>query len=87
MELMEIAVFAKEPKRTKFMHSEIVLELQPYGVHNIREAFKKANLVGHRLEKMEIRIKWSPPPQGWIKLNSDGSSMGVSRRAGYGGVL
>ncbi|MED6126980.1 hypothetical protein PIB30_083701, partial [Stylosanthes scabra] len=45
--------------RPRDPHSQILKQ-----VHNIREAFKKANLVGRRLEKMEIRIKWSPPPQG-----------------------
>jgi hypothetical protein len=34
-----------------------------------------------------IPIKWSPPPLGWFKLNTDGSSLGNPGMAGGGGVI
>lgn len=32
-------------------------------------------------------VKWQPPPEGWVALNVDGSSLGNPGRAGAGGVF
>ena len=32
-------------------------------------------------------IKWSPPPLGWFKLNTDGSFLGNPGLAGGGDVI
>ncbi|KAK9987317.1 hypothetical protein SO802_032268 [Lithocarpus litseifolius] len=32
-------------------------------------------------------VRWIPPPVQWVKLNSDGSSLGNPGRAGGGGVI
>ncbi len=37
--------------------------------------------------KSHIPVKWTPPPLGWFKLNTDGSSLGNPRLAGGGGVI
>ncbi|KAF9611051.1 hypothetical protein IFM89_026931 [Coptis chinensis] len=35
-------------------------------------------------EKIEINVKWDCPPNSWIKLNTDGSSLGNPGTAGAG---
>jgi ribonuclease HI len=37
--------------------------------------------------KSPILVKWTPPPLGWFKLNTDGSSLGNPGLAGGGGVI
>ena len=32
-------------------------------------------------------MKWSKPPEGWYKLNSDGASCGNPGKAGGGGLI
>ena len=37
--------------------------------------------------KTDRRIRWQKPPARWEKLNTDGSSMNSSERAGCGGIV
>ena len=37
--------------------------------------------------KSPIPVKWTPPPLGWFKLNTDGSSLGNPELAGGGGII
>ena len=39
------------------------------------------------IRKEPVLIGWTPPPFGFVKLNSDGSTFGNLRFAGAGGVL
>lgn len=40
------------------------------------------------VKKMQqVQIGWFPPPQGWIKINSDGAFRSGQDRAGCGGLL
>ena len=34
-----------------------------------------------------IQVRWLPPPNDWVMLNIDGSSMGNPGRAGGGGII
>ena len=34
-----------------------------------------------------IPASWLPPPQGWLKINSDGTARGSSGMVGVGGVI
>ena len=34
-----------------------------------------------------MQVKWSKPPEGWFKLNSDGASCGNLGKAGGGGLI
>lgn len=34
-----------------------------------------------------IKVKWNPPPEGWFKLNSDGSVRSGLSQAACGGLL
>ena len=45
-------------------------------------AFMESNK--HRIERW---VRWKPPPDSYIKLNSDGSSFGNPSTAGFGGLL
>lgn len=36
---------------------------------------------------VHIQIKWTPPPLGWFKLNSNGSSEGNPGKVGGGGLI
>ena len=41
----------------------------------------------HMKTRTRIQVRWLPPPINWLKLNSDGSSMGNPRLAGGGGLI
>ena len=41
----------------------------------------------HNPVKAKIQVQWLPPPVNWVKLNSDGSSMGNPGLAGGGGLI
>ncbi|KAL4395134.1 hypothetical protein AHAS_Ahas02G0221600 [Arachis hypogaea] len=45
-------------------------------VQNIKEAFNKEPLINYPKQKREIQVLWKPPPVGWIKIYSDGTSLG-----------
>jgi hypothetical protein len=38
-------------------------------------------------KRIPIPVKWTPPPLGWFKLNTDGSSLGNPELAGGRGVI
>nr|POF07587.1 hypothetical protein CFP56_56191 [Quercus suber] len=40
-----------------------------------------------RRNRAVIPVGWSKPPEGWAKLNTDGSVLGNPVRAGGGGVI
>ncbi|CAL1400076.1 unnamed protein product [Linum trigynum] len=42
---------------------------------------------GSRPERIETQIHWSPPRNGWVKLNVDGASAGNPGIAGAGGSI
>lgn len=33
------------------------------------------------------RVRWVPPPPGWVKINSDGASRGNPSPSGCGGLI
>ena len=37
--------------------------------------------------KTTVQVRWTSPPVQWVKLNSDGSSMGNPGHAGGGGII
>lgn len=39
-----------------------------------------------RKQYQEVMVRWSPPPLGWVKCNTDGSVRGSDRLAACGGV-
>ena len=41
----------------------------------------------HNPVKVKIQVQWLPRPVNWVKLNSDGSSMGNPGLAGGGGLI
>ena len=41
----------------------------------------------HVKAKTKIQVRWLPPPFSWMKLNSDGSSMGNLGLVGGGGLI
>uniref|UniRef100_A0A2N9G7T7 RNase H type-1 domain-containing protein n=1 Tax=Fagus sylvatica TaxID=28930 RepID=A0A2N9G7T7_FAGSY len=51
-------------------------------LHSLRDC-----LVVLPIWKEPLLIGWSPPPTGFVKLNSDGSALGNPGSAGAGGVL
>lgn len=44
------------------------------------------NRCRHPTSKVNREGRWSPPPQGVLKINTDGSSRGNPGHAGIGGV-
>ncbi|KAL4359579.1 hypothetical protein AHAS_Ahas08G0091500 [Arachis hypogaea] len=66
--------------------------MQPYAKINkeakkIKKALEKAYLIGQRRGRIERNVQWNPPPAGWIKLNSDGTTQGNLGTIGCGGIL
>ncbi|XP_010242179.1 PREDICTED: uncharacterized protein LOC104586589 [Nelumbo nucifera] len=45
------------------------------------------NEVAHSFEKKERKVEWKPPGLNKVKLNFDGSSVGIPGLAGIGGVI
>ncbi|KAL0014884.1 hypothetical protein SO802_001953 [Lithocarpus litseifolius] len=41
----------------------------------------------NKLRRVLARVCWTKPQEGWVKLNSDGSVLGNSKKAGGGAVL
>ena len=37
--------------------------------------------------RINIQVKWTKPPMGWLKLNTNGSAVGNPRIAGGGGLI
>ncbi|XP_077212809.1 uncharacterized protein LOC143847908 [Tasmannia lanceolata] len=57
----------------------------PYSVGEIlRNCFKVAS---EKKYHSKLLPKWTPPPEGWFKLNFYGSSRGSPGMAGVGGVI
>lgn len=40
-----------------------------------------------RPENIILHFGWSPPREGWFKLNTDGSALGNPGKAGIGGII
>ncbi|XP_057744794.1 uncharacterized protein LOC130962625 [Arachis stenosperma] len=56
-------------------------------VQEIKQTLKRNYLIKGLKMKREVHVSWVPPPEGWVKLNTDGSSQGNMRRAGCGGLV
>ena len=41
----------------------------------------------HKQTKTKIQVRWLPPSLNWVKVNSDGSSMGNPSLAGGGSLI
>ena len=41
----------------------------------------------HKKTRTRIQVRWLPPPINWLKLNSDGLSMGNHGLVGGGGLI
>ncbi|XP_072080961.1 uncharacterized protein [Arachis hypogaea] len=66
--------------------------IQPYAKINkeakkIKRALEKDYLIEQRRGRIEMSIRWNPPPAGWIKLNSDEITQGNPGTIGCGGIL
>ena len=56
-------------------------------VHEIDQSNLTENEVFHIHKHEVINIKWKPPQDGWIKINTDGTSKIVTGIAGCGGLI
>ncbi|GLT52770.1 hypothetical protein SLA2020_260900 [Shorea laevis] len=52
-----------------------------------REFQHACNTHGGNFNKETILVNWSPPPEGYIKLNTDGSALSNPGQTGAGGVF
>lgn len=48
---------------------------------------KQINIGAATLRRRSILVRWSPPPHGYFKLNTDGSRYNVSWKASAGGII
>jgi hypothetical protein len=56
-------------------------------LHRALEYFFVVGHDGNSKVRESILVKWVPPDLGWVKLNTDNSSLGNSGQAGGGGVI
>ena len=74
--------------------SEIILPLEKgdaeivnrFGMHGISSAsscIRRGRHVKHKIQRVG---KWLPPPTGFLKINTDGSSRGNPGSTGIGGI-
>ncbi|MCI28066.1 putative ribonuclease H protein, partial [Trifolium medium] len=54
-------------------------------VANYKVAMKVGS-VSNNTKKLEVLVRWNPPPEGWIRLNTEGSCK-ENKMAGCGGVV
>ena len=74
--------------------SEIVLPLEKgdaemvgrFGIQGISLALACVRRGRHVKKKVQRMGKWLPPPDGFVKINMDGSSRGNPGSAGIGGI-
>ncbi|OMO90214.1 Endonuclease/exonuclease/phosphatase [Corchorus olitorius] len=55
--------------------------------NQIVEFFACSNMANNTSNKRTILIGWVPPPEGYIKINTNGSSQGNPWKAGAGGII
>jgi ribonuclease HI len=76
-------------RNNKVFHSESrpVEKLVDQCLHRALEYFFVVGFDGNSKASESIPVKWVPPALGWVKLNTDGSSLGNPGQAGGGGVI
>lgn len=72
------AVFKRWPQ-----NSNLVQDI----INSAVEFFHCAVSTKHFQPRVTIQVRWERPDQGWMKINTDGSSLGNPGRAGGGGVI
>ncbi|XVF40762.1 hypothetical protein PTKIN_Ptkin01aG0141200 [Pterospermum kingtungense] len=56
-------------------------------IRGIEDVMGKSSLVSNAPLWTAKFVSWTPPPDGWFKLNVDGCSKGSDQAAGCGGIL
>jgi ribonuclease HI len=76
-------------RNNKVFHSESrpVDKLVDQCLNRALEYFFVVGFDGNSKASESIPVKWVPPALGWVKLNTDGSSLGNPGQAGGGGVI
>lgn len=70
--------------RVVFDNAPLNINLHGLCLSQVVEFFYSAGKMRKINQRVLMQVKWSKPPEGWYKLNSDGTSSGNPRRAGGG---
>ena len=72
----------------KELSIEDKIEVIKSHMQEIRQAFSLNNGINGITDSGSLKwVNWKLPRRGWLKLNTDGSSKAISRKAGAGGCL
>ena len=63
--------------------AEIVHRFSMHGISSASACIRRGRHVKHKIPRVG---KWLPPPTGFLKINTDGSSRGNLGSAGIGGI-
>ena len=61
------------------LKSDVLAKAAEYVYYGVNSRFSPTRSI--------IQIKWLQPPLNWVKLNSDGPSLGNPGQAGGGGLI
>jgi ribonuclease HI len=87
--LFSFGIWSLWLRRNQFVFKPASSFLDPV-INAISYASEFFYLIGNcskEKSRISTSIKWVPPPLGWFKLNTDGSSLGNPGMAGGGGVI
>ena len=77
----------KHRNRVCFENTPLNLNLHKSCINQALEFFFCVGKVRSQRQSVLIPVKWLKPPTGWMKLNTDGTSLGNLGAAGAGGLI
>ncbi|XP_075645570.1 uncharacterized protein LOC142616645 [Castanea sativa] len=73
--------------RVVFDNIPINMNLHEHCLSQAREFFFCVGKMREVIHSVSIQVKWTKPPEGWYKLNTDGASCGNPGKAGDWGLI
>ncbi|OMP01064.1 reverse transcriptase [Corchorus capsularis] len=75
-------------RNIRLFQGHVLTSSQVFNEYHIKAVeFFHIGLPAAKMVSSLVDVCWNPPPQGWFKLNSDGSSVGNPGSSGAGGII